>query len=63
MKPIYMLALNGYDGDKDDDFRMFRTRIYILKLLQLGHENGLKLDKNESFLNFGVVKNSGFIEA
>ena len=55
MKPIYMLALNGYDGDKDDDFRMFRTRIYILKLLQLGHDNGLKVDKKENFLNFGVV--------
>ena len=34
--PIYDLALRGYDCDKEDQFRMFRTRLPILRLLILG---------------------------
>jgi hypothetical protein len=60
MTPVYRLALNGYDGDKADEFRMFRTRLPILRLLQLGPnvDDAIKVDKRENINKPEVIRNA-----
>jgi hypothetical protein len=61
MRPIYKLALNGFDSDKEDEFRMYRSRIHVLKLLQLGHnQSEIVLDKKENFVNPDLLRNSSW---